>query len=134
MSHYQPIEDLEVFKIFEQIARWAWVEVASWDTFARNTVGSQLIRAVDSIGANIAEGDGRHGDADAVKFFIYARGSAKEARLWIVRAKERNLISEDVETQIEAIDIGLKLLNGLISFRRKSIRGIVREEVQVYDA
>ncbi|MBX3118756.1 MAG: four helix bundle protein [Fimbriimonadaceae bacterium] len=134
MSQYQPIEDLEVFKVFETVASWAWNEVSNWGPFSQGTVGTQLVRAIDSVGANLAEGDGRFGEADAVKFFIYARGSAREARLWITRAQERGLLTSDAQVHIEAIDIGLKLLSGLIKFRRQSYGNRVREEVRDYGA
>jgi len=36
--------------------------VSEWESFARWTVGVQIVRAADSIGANIAEGYGRRTD------------------------------------------------------------------------
>jgi four helix bundle protein len=30
-----------------------------WEKFAKNTVGEQLVRSADSVGANIAEAQGR---------------------------------------------------------------------------
>lgn len=35
-----------------------WEIVNAWETFAKLTVGKQLVRSADSIGANIAEGTG----------------------------------------------------------------------------
>jgi four helix bundle protein len=42
----------------------------------------QLIRAVGSIGANIAEGYSRGSARDRARFYEYALGSAREARDW----------------------------------------------------
>ena len=39
-----------------------------WEPFAKNTIGTQLVRAADSIGANIAEGYGRGSFADNKRF------------------------------------------------------------------
>jgi four helix bundle protein len=44
--------------------------------------GDQLITAVASIGANIAEGYGRRTNADRRRFFSYALGSSREATVW----------------------------------------------------
>jgi four helix bundle protein len=52
-------EDLRVFNAAETLADEVWDIVIAWETFAKLTVGKQLVRAADSIGANIAEGTGR---------------------------------------------------------------------------
>jgi four helix bundle protein len=43
---------------------------------------SQLIRAIGSIGANVAEGYSRRSGADRSRFYGYALGSTREAMLW----------------------------------------------------
>jgi 23S rRNA-intervening sequence protein len=52
-------EKLQVYKLAEQLADGIWDVVRSWDYFAKDTVGKQMVKAADSIGANIAEGTGR---------------------------------------------------------------------------
>ena len=52
-------EDLRVYQASEALADLIWEIVSRWKPLARDTVGTQLIRAADSIGANIAEGHGR---------------------------------------------------------------------------
>lgn len=54
------LEDLRVYKIAEELADRIWFICIKWGVFARATVGRQFVRAVDSIGANIAEGYGRY--------------------------------------------------------------------------
>jgi four helix bundle protein len=49
---------------------------------ALREVGPQLVRAVGSIAANIAEGYPRRSRADRVRYYEYALGSALEARRW----------------------------------------------------
>jgi four helix bundle protein len=68
--------------------------VASWDNMAKWTVGKQLVRAADSIGANIAEGVGRGSYQDNRRFVRMARGSLNETRHWLRRAYRRKLLSE----------------------------------------
>ena len=52
-------EKLRVYRLSEKLADELWKIVMHWNYFARDTVGKQLVRAGDSIGANIAEGAGR---------------------------------------------------------------------------
>ena len=56
----QPLEEIEVYMMAEEIADKWWETVSRWPPFAQDTVGKQLIRAADSIGANIAESYGRY--------------------------------------------------------------------------
>ena len=86
------MEELAVFARFEAVAEKVWAAVRGWRPLAQDTVGKQLIRAADSVGANLVEGDGRYGKADALHFVIIARGSARETALWIKRAQARQLI------------------------------------------
>lgn len=53
------LEELRVLQDAEKVADGIWNQVIGWDAFAREVVGGQLARAVDSIGANIAEAFGR---------------------------------------------------------------------------
>lgn len=44
-------ERLRVYQLAEQLADLIWEIVQEWNPFARETVGKQLVKAVDSIGA-----------------------------------------------------------------------------------
>ena len=68
-------ENLRVYQLAEQLADAIWDVVADWKIFARDTMGKQLVRAADSIGANIAEGSGRGSVLDNRRFARIARGS-----------------------------------------------------------
>ncbi len=54
------LEDVRVYGLAESIADRIWDEVIGWEYFARDTIGKQLVRAADSISANIAESYGRY--------------------------------------------------------------------------
>jgi four helix bundle protein len=86
-------ENLRVYGLSEQIADEVWGIVRRWDALARDTVGKQLIRAADSIGANIAEGSGRGSEHDYRRFLRIARGSLCETQHWLRRAFRRALLS-----------------------------------------
>ena len=77
----------------EKLADEIWNVVLNWNRLAQDTVGKQLIRSADSIGANIAEGVGRWGLKDQKRFIYIARGSVNETKHWLRRAFKRNLLS-----------------------------------------
>jgi four helix bundle protein len=87
-------ENLAVYQLSEQIADFVWDVVGGWQLLARDTVGKQLIRAADSIGANIAEGEGRGTFKDNRRFVRIARGSLNETKHWLRRAFKRSLLNE----------------------------------------
>ena len=65
----------------EALADEIWRVVVGWNNLARDTLGKQLIRSADSIGANIAEGEGRGTHLDNKRFVRIARGSLQETQL-----------------------------------------------------
>ncbi|MFT3744373.1 MAG: four helix bundle protein [Pyrinomonadaceae bacterium] len=87
-------ERLEIYKLAEEIADRVWLIASAWDRLAQDTVGKQLIRSADSIGANIAEGSGRGSDQDYRRFLRIARGSLYETRHWLRRAFKRDLLNQ----------------------------------------
>ncbi len=57
-------ENLEIYQVSENLSDKIWEIVLKWNRLAQDTIGKQLIRSADSIGANIAEGSGRGSDKD----------------------------------------------------------------------
>jgi len=96
-------EKLRVYKLAETLADGIWDVVRAWDYLARDTVGRQMIRAADSIGANIAEGTGRGSLQDNRRFIRMARGSLYETQHWLRRSYKRNLLSKDQVDSLKPI-------------------------------
>jgi len=95
-----------------------------WPVFDKTTVGEQLVRATDSIGANIAEGYGRFHFGDQLRFFYFARGSLFEAKYWLRRAERRHLLDTKVcENAALYFDTMRQRLNALIRDRRNRREG-----------
>ena len=88
-------EELRVLKASEEIADSIWKRVVQWDDFAKDVVGKQLAKAVDSIGANIAESFGRFHFGEKIHFLYYARGSLFETKYWLNRVRERSLMKDE---------------------------------------
>ena len=87
-------EDLRVFQLAEKLCDDIWEIVRGWNYFEKNTVGKQLVRAADSIGANIAEGSGRGYPNENKRFVKIARGSLNETKFWLRRASKRGLLDQ----------------------------------------
>jgi four helix bundle protein len=86
-------ENLRVYKLSEELADEVWKIVLRWNAFAKDTVGKQIVRSADSLGANIAEGTGRHNFQDNQRFVKIARGSLNETQHFLRRAFKRNLLT-----------------------------------------
>jgi four helix bundle protein len=100
---YVPVEKLEVYKLAEKVGDEIWRLVGRWPPFERRTLGEQLVRSADSIGANIAEGAGRGSFNDNKRFVKIARGSLNETRFWLRRACVRNIMSKDQANEISPL-------------------------------
>ena len=88
-------EQLRVYQFSEELSDAIWDSVCKWDGFAKDTVGKQVVRSADSVGANIAKGEGRGSYQDNRRFIKIARGSLQETQHWLRRAFKRNLLKDD---------------------------------------
>ncbi|MFO7901172.1 MAG: four helix bundle protein [Pirellulaceae bacterium] len=96
-------ENLRVYQLSEDLADAIWDLLIEWKDFAGDTVGKQMVRAADSIGANIAEGDGRGSYQDNRRFVRIGRGSLNETRHWLRRAFKRGLLTEDQVSELRPL-------------------------------
>jgi four helix bundle protein len=107
------LEELKVYSLSMEMGERIWSIVMGWDYFSRDTIGKQLIRAADSVAANLSEGFGRYHYRENVNFSYYSRGSLFETKTWIKKSFNRKLITEtDYNAFLSEIDtIGIKLNN-----------------------
>ena len=89
------VYELDVYRLAEELSDLIWDAYDTWGAKAQQTIGCQIIRAADSIAANIAEGYGRYTPADRRKFYLYARGSFEETKAWLRKAIRRKVIAAD---------------------------------------
>jgi four helix bundle protein len=97
------VETLRVYRLAEELADRVWNIVVGWNYFARDTIGKQLVRAVDSIGANISEGSARGSFLDNKRFVRISRGSFHEAQYWLRRAYRRQLLTPAQVDQLKPL-------------------------------
>jgi len=117
------LEELNVYRLSMEMAERIWEIVVKWDYFTKDTMGKQLVRAADSIAANLSEGFGRYHYKENTNFCYYSRGSLYETKTWIKKAHNRSLISEnDYKSFVNEIDnIGVKLNNYIKTIGKSSI-------------
>ncbi len=121
MANKSRLEDLEVYKISLEISDKIWNLVILWDNFSRNNIGGQLLRAIDSVGANISEGYGRGSKIDNARFVKIARGSLFEVKFWLTLSNRRKLLSDaDMLEFIGLIENLLPRLSAYINYLSNS--------------
>ena len=115
------VYEYEVYQLAEDLSDLIWNMYDEWDLKAQNTMGYQIIRAADSIAANIAEGYGRYTPADRKKFYHYARGSFEETKAWLRKAIRRKLVAQKQTDSLKALinKLGPKL-NAFINMTKKA--------------
>ncbi|MEH1796788.1 four helix bundle protein [Nostoc sp.] len=96
-------QELQVYQLSEQLSDDIWKIVEGWNFFAKDTIGKQILRSADSIGANIAEGVGRGSFQENRRFIRIARGSLNETQHWLRRAYTRNLLTSEQINTIKTI-------------------------------
>ena len=95
--------DLEVHQIAQEISDIIWNAVMNWDSFSKYGLGSQITEAADSISFNIAEGYGRYHFKENRQFCFYSRGSLAETQDGIMKARRRNLITQEQYVHLDAL-------------------------------
>ena len=107
------LEELKVYEMSMEMGEKIWKIVIKWDYFAKDTLGKQFVKSVDSVAANISEGFGRYHFKDSRNFLYYARGSLYETQTWLEKASNRNLIPKfQYKELIDKLkDLGIKLNN-----------------------
>ena len=120
---YLQLNDIDCYKKALNLSNYVWDIITNWDWFAKRTVGVQFVSAIDSISANIAEGFGRYGKKDKVKFYYYSFGSVKESLDWNEKSKIRKLITLEQYKHILSELKGLpKSIHQLIKFTNDKLK------------
>jgi four helix bundle protein len=124
-----PLWRLDVYRLSLFIADIGWEDVVllNKNNLTRDAA-DQIIRSLNSISANIAEGYSRSTGKDRARYFEYSLGEAREARDRYF--KVRRVLKPDVVLhRIRILTQIVKILNTFVLAQRK--HGI-REEKAVY--
>jgi four helix bundle protein len=118
------LKNLEVYQLSRKLSSIAWGIFCRMNFEDKKHIGDQFLRAVDSIGANVAEGYGRYHYLDKVRFYYNSRGSHYEAFThWLELMYERQKISEAEFASIGETALILRIkLNNFITATSKNAR------------
>jgi len=115
--------DLVIYQKAREVVRGLNAVIKIWPkSMQSQEISRQLFRAATSIGANIAEGHGRHQGPEYIHYLTIAQGSANEVDHWlntvldcgfVTAADLRNLIQLNNETR--------KMLTSTINTLRKKL-------------
>jgi len=120
---YEEIEDSRIYQELESLTDEIWDVVAQWDRFARDSVGLQLVRSSDSIGANYAEAGGRFYPKDVINFLFHSRGSLRETNWWIRRARSRKMVPhEKADEWLARLRDLARSLNSFVKSQRQRLQ------------
>jgi four helix bundle protein len=98
MGNYQ---ELIFYQKARQIAKKVDGLVRSWPkTMQAQEISRQLFRSAASVGANIAEGHGRHQGTEYIHYLIIAQASANETEHWLHVAQDCKLGAKEEINEI----------------------------------
>ena len=121
-TKYLQLSNIDAYTTAFHLSNRVWSVIIKWDYFAKDTVGKQFVRAIDSVSANIAEGFGRYQKKEKIHFYRYAQGSLKECLDWNEKAKVRNLLTAEeyqkIFTDLQKLP---KLLNQLVKYTNEKL-------------
>ena len=80
------LEELRAYQMAMEMGEEVWDIVLKWDYFTKDTIGKQLVRAADSVAANLSERFGRYHFKEAKNFGYYSKGSLYEIKTWLTKA------------------------------------------------
>ena len=117
-NSYIPLKDLEIYTLARELSSIGWEIYESLNWQDKKIIGDQFIRAIDSVGANIAEGYSRYHYLDKIKFYYTSRASlAESCDHWLELLYERKKINSENYDRIKGIrkDLSIKLNNFISS-------------------
>jgi four helix bundle protein len=110
------LAELIVYRLAMELADGVWNLVATWPPFAKDAMGLQWVRAIDSVAANLIEGFGRFYFKENRQFCYYAGGSLSEAETWFHKACRRNLVPGELRVEMQtSFDLLGRRLNAYIT-------------------
>lgn len=122
-KEYLTLEKISAYQMVFEFSNDIWKVVLGWDYFAKDTVGNQLVRSVDSISANIADGFGRYSKKDKVRIYWISMGLLEESADWIKKSSARELIPHRAGSDyLQMLDNMRKKIYNFINYTNEKLK------------
>ncbi len=130
----QDLKDLRIYQLAMKLGEEVYAMVDVWPWFPKQTMGLQIVKAVDSIAANISEGYGRYSYKENARFCYFARGSLRETATWLEKVFNRNLMTAESFAAVmnEVHALRRQLDRYIRSIGKPSFQASVKEDQYVY--
>jgi four helix bundle protein len=127
MGNYQ---ELIFYQKARQVVKAVDALVKSWPkTMQAQEISRQLFRSATSVGANIAEGHGRHQGTEYVHYLIIAQGSANETEHWLHTAKDCSLGPNEKIDEIVRLNVEVaRMITSTITTIRAKQKQVIEEK------
>jgi four helix bundle protein len=120
MSAYKSFTDLDVWQRARDFKKEIKALAKTFPPEEKFCLADQIIRSARSVNANIAEGHGRFGYPDRIKFCMNACGSLNETLNHLIDAFDCHYITkEQLFVFKEKFNEVMALLNGYINYIRR---------------
>jgi len=116
MSQIKSFKDLIIWQMSIEAFRMVVKDIERYpNSRVAKIIGDQVTRSVSSIGALIAEGSGRGGKKEFIRYLVMARGSLVESQDWIYKLFLIGYISDQRKNEFEDLLEKLRIkINALI--------------------
>lgn len=121
MAKFTKFEDMEVWRQARELSKNIYA-ITNQEKFNNDfALIRQIRRSSGSVMDNIAEGFGRGGNKEFIRFLMISMGSAFELKSQLYRAIDQKYITDDEFRKLYSLaDHICKMINGLSSYLKKS--------------
>lgn len=115
-SKFIPLQELDVYRLARKLSSIAWIVYQRLSFQERKVWGDQMLSAVDSVGANIAEGYARFHYLEKCRFYYISRASLSEGiEHWIDLGFERGIVNDQEYQELNKVRMDIQIrLNNMI--------------------
>lgn len=118
--HKMTFENLPTYQLAEKLSTMIWESVMTWEDYAKQTIGKELIESADNIGAKVAAAYAQSTEKDQFFYLRLSNSALFETRHWLRTAYKRQLIPADAIGALKEVldELTQKLSAGLTQLKQ----------------